>query len=313
MGLASDGIRACVNFASDDGVTCVNWAAPGATAGDVCRPVQDGFTAWHTLMSEVSPMLTSQDKLMSMNTVNGPRIHEFRFADLFITEQSAHDYGTACVNSFLGLRKPGVMWTTSTDVTDCPHGDDCSDRFFQRLLHLGLFPMPPMPDADHSLSSGSAVHHAQFVRYGPMFKMLRGREWVLRPHGVSVSVQGLLTTAAQLQTTERTTERVRLTGNMATLDNCSVNDGHQLWHNLTEAPYCTGKQACGELASTGTPGSCLEVQNGAFSGSACGNGALSSNIWIYPCDTDGPEQARETRAESADCPKHEKRAVAADR
>ena len=39
MGVASDGIRACVNFAGDDGTSCVY-------EGGVCRPVQDGFTAW---------------------------------------------------------------------------------------------------------------------------------------------------------------------------------------------------------------------------------------------------------------------------
>lgn len=52
MGLASDGIRSCLNFAGDDGISCVY------AGGMECRPVQDGFTAWHTLMSEVSPMLT---------------------------------------------------------------------------------------------------------------------------------------------------------------------------------------------------------------------------------------------------------------
>jgi hypothetical protein len=300
MGLASDGIRACVNFDGDDGVSCL---ASGAAAESVCRPIQDGFTAWHTLMSEVSPMLTARDKIFSANTVNGPRIHEFRFADLFITEQSAHDYATNCVNSFLGIRKPGVMWTTSTSTTDCPSGDDCSDRFFQRLLHLGLFPMPPMPDGDHSLQNGSALNHAAFVRYGPLFKMLRGREWALRSHAVSVSVQNTAAELARLQMTERTAaERVRLSGNVATLTSCSASDGHQLWQNLTKPPYCIGKQPCGELASKGSPGSCLEVQNGAFSGSACGNGALSSNIWIYACTTDGPGQLD---GRSRDCPQHE--------
>ena len=61
MGLASDGIRACLNFAGDDGISCV----PNATG---CRPVQDGFTSWDTLMSEISPMLQQRDKLFSVNT-----------------------------------------------------------------------------------------------------------------------------------------------------------------------------------------------------------------------------------------------------
>lgn len=65
MGLASDGIRACTNYASDDNTTCV------PTVGGKCRPVQDGFTAWASLMDEVGPMLHSRDKLFSANTING--------------------------------------------------------------------------------------------------------------------------------------------------------------------------------------------------------------------------------------------------
>ena len=252
MGLASDGIRACLNFAGDDGISCV----PNATE---CRPVQDGFTSWDTLMSEISPMLQQRDKLFSVNTVNGPRVHQFRWADLFITEQSAHDYGTSCVNSWLGLRKPGVMWTTSTSTTDCPHGEDCSDRFFQRLLHLGLFPMPPMPDADHSLQNGSAAVHAQFLRYGPLFKMLKGREWVLRPHAVSVK----MTTPEPSRAATQSQSGVM--GNVATLSPCAASDAHQLWQNLTASPYCTHGQPCGELSSKGKPGLCLEVQSGCHS------------------------------------------------
>eukprot|EP01045_Picozoa_sp_COSAG04_P014850 COSAG04_NODE_1134_length_8122_cov_4.650256_4_plen_282_part_00 len=276
MGLASDGIRACLNFAGDDGISCV----PNATE---CRPVQDGFTSWDTLMSEISPMLQQRDKLFSVNTVNGPRVHQFRWADLFITEQSAHDYGTSCVNSWLGLRKPGVMWTTSTSVTDCPHGEDCSDRFFQRLLHLGLFPMPPMPDADHSLQNGSAAVHAQFLRYGPLFRMLKGREWVLRPHAVSVKmatpearsqlgVMGNVATqmlrphaVSVKMATPEARSQLGVMGNVATLSPCAASDAHQLWQNLTASPYCTHGQPCGELSSKGKPGLCLEVQSGCHS------------------------------------------------
>lgn len=292
MGLASDGIRACTNFAGDDGITCVY-------VGAECRPVQDGFTSWHTLMSEVSPILVERDKLFSTNTCNGPRLHEFRFSDLFITEQSAHSYSTSCVNSWLGLRKPGVMWTISTSTTDCPHGQECSDRFFQRLLHLGLFPMPPMPSADHSLQNGSLTTRKQFLIYGPLFKMLRGREWVLRPHAVSIRMQGDAADASRLGTTK--SDKVEVTGNVATLSSCAASDVHQMWQNLTSAPYCAHSGPCGELSSKANPSLCLEVQSGYFSGSACGNGALASSIWIYTCNAARTDQQRD---KSRDCPLH---------
>ena len=47
------------------------------------------------------------------------------------------------------------------------------------------------------------------------------------------------------------------------------------------------------------------MQNGAFSGSACGNGALSSNIWIYACNTDAPQTDEQVDGRSRDCPQHE--------
>jgi hypothetical protein len=128
MGLASDGIRACTNYAGDDNITCL----PSGRGDGECTPAQDGFTAWASLMDEVGPMLHNRDKLFSANTVNGPRVHLFRHVDLAITEQSAHDPHIVALNSWIALRKPAVMWTTQAGTTD--GGPEDYDGFFQRLL-----------------------------------------------------------------------------------------------------------------------------------------------------------------------------------
>jgi hypothetical protein len=84
MGLASDGIRAVTNYNGDDNTTCVyttdsstgpargsGTRARSGTRRIVCLPIQDGFTAWATLMDEVGPLLHQADKLFSANTING--------------------------------------------------------------------------------------------------------------------------------------------------------------------------------------------------------------------------------------------------
>ena len=253
MGLASDGIRACTNYAGDDGVSC---------GGPTCRPLSDGFTAWASLMDTIGPMLHDRDLLFSCNTINGPRIHLMRHADLFITEQTASEYALASLNAFLGLRKPGVMWTTS--LTDKP------DRFFQRLLHLGLFPMLPMPDADHSIRNGSMTVHQLYLDYGECFKMLKGREWVLRPHAIELQ---------EISSTKSTFvgAGIRTTAWwLADLAPCSDSDLSQRWSNSSAPP--------GMLASVGAIGRCLEVQNDAFTPQRCGDGTDGSRIIMYPCE-----------------------------
>lgn len=266
MGVASDGIRSCLNYGGDDGVSCV------PVANGTCRPVQDGFTAWGTLMDEVGPILHDRDKLFSANTINGPRVHLFRHVDLVITEENAADYAASTRNAWLGLLKPVVMWTTG--VT--PAGGGSPDLFFQRLLHLGVFPMPPIPSADHSLRNGSLATHQLFLDYGPMMRALRGRTWVLRPHAIGVrSSVGPLTPPSQ--------PHRDLDGPpVASLIACDDSDRSQVWRNMT----VDGGDCIGAIqASDGQH--CLEVQNAKFSPSECGNGGTASELWVYPCGTLG--------------------------
>ena len=279
MGLASDGIRACTNYAGDDGISC---------AGASCRRISDGFTAWAGLMNTIGPMLQTRDKLFSANTVNGPRIHLMRHADLFITEQNAASYSVSSANAFLGLKKPGVMWTTGTETSDRLG----SDSFFQRLLHLGLFPMLPMPDADHCISNGSMAVHQQFLDYAGCFRWLRGREWVLRPHAVDIKLQADVHNS---HPGRKSTSTASSLFDVASLAPCDANNTRQLWTNRSTTTVV------GMLASAFAEGKCLEVQNNGFSSSACARGTVGSHIIVYPCGYSS-DPATELLH---DCPSHE--------
>ena len=136
-------IRAVPNYRGDDGITC-----QVKTGGTPCTPMQDGFTAWASLMNEVGPMLQNNDKLFSANTISGPRLHLMRHVDPIITEENAYDHAQSTSYAWLALAKPAVMWTTSTTSitgtasTTSTDANVDADIFFQRLLHLGLFPFP---------------------------------------------------------------------------------------------------------------------------------------------------------------------------
>jgi hypothetical protein len=82
--------------------------------------------------------------------------------------------------AFLTVRKPALGWTSKeSDLKPDP------DAFFQKYLHLGVYPMAPFPGNDHSLLPGEWVER-QYLDYGPMLDLMRGKKWVLLPHAVEV-------------------------------------------------------------------------------------------------------------------------------
>lgn len=51
---------------------------------------------------------------------------------------------------------------------------------------MGVFPMAPFEDADHSLPPSTEAD-AHYVHYGSLFAAVRGKTWVLTPHAVNVT------------------------------------------------------------------------------------------------------------------------------
>ena len=76
----------------------------------------------------------------------------------------------------MGVRRPVLGWTSEEkNLRPDP------DAFFQRYLHLGVFPMAPFPANDHSLRPGAWVDR-QYLDYGPLLSLMKGKKWVLEPH-----------------------------------------------------------------------------------------------------------------------------------
>jgi hypothetical protein len=77
--------------------------------------------------------------------------------------------------------KPCLVWTHSVkDLQPDP------DAYFQRHLHLGIFPTAPVPGNDHTITPSPEVDRWYFD-YGPLFTALRGKKWILVPHAVNVA------------------------------------------------------------------------------------------------------------------------------
>jgi len=162
--------------------------------------------------------------------------------------------------------------------------------------------MPPMPSGDHSISNGSLDAHSQYLTYGPLFKALNGRTWVLKPHAVALRV---LNDSAELRMRSSYQESPQ-----ASLAPCSATDTSQVWRNAT---FSDG--ACRGALQNSKSDDCLVVQNPTFTPTACGHGGTGSNIWTYPCPPPAPttmhmpappsEATDSVVATLGDCPMHE--------
>jgi hypothetical protein len=83
----------------------------------------------------------------------------------------------------LGNQATAILWTYS--AADCCSTPAAADVFFQKHLALGVYPMAPFPEADHSIAR-DPVSDAYYLLYGCLFKAMRGATWVLQAHAVSV-------------------------------------------------------------------------------------------------------------------------------
>ena len=90
-------------------------------------------------------------------------------------------YFSLNINSFLGLKKPVVMWTSYAGNLK----EEGPDNFFQKHLYMGAFPTAPFPGNDHTLNPDPWTDQ-QYLDYGPLLNALYGRKWVLIPHVISV-------------------------------------------------------------------------------------------------------------------------------
>jgi hypothetical protein len=140
------------------------------------RPARSLLLSWKSLLERLGPMMHGAGKVIFVNN-HDKRIDLLRQTDGFFDEFT---YGGSPLNltALMGVRRPVLGWTAEEKNL----GPD-PDAFFQRYLHLGVFPMAPFPANDHSLLPSEWVDR-QYLDYGPLFKPLKGKTWVLEPRCV---------------------------------------------------------------------------------------------------------------------------------
>jgi hypothetical protein len=80
------------------------------------------------------------------------------------------------------VAKPALGWVRDAEMIRSEGGDS----FFQRYLYMGVFPMCPFPNNDHSITTSTDIDK-YYIDYGPLMKLLKGREWVLKPNSIGVA------------------------------------------------------------------------------------------------------------------------------
>jgi hypothetical protein len=157
------------NPRADDGVT---WL-PGYGARRALT------MSWKDFMAKLAPIMhQQQDKPIFGNTL----LKRLDLADHLDGIFSEHgDQGNDMnLDAFLALQKPAIEW-----VTDPNRFRPDPDAFLQRFLYMGVFPMAPYPENDHSLRPDPEIDK-YYLDYGPLFQALDQRKWVFAPHAIDV-------------------------------------------------------------------------------------------------------------------------------
>ena len=135
------------------------------------QPCRALYSSWRSLLGELGPMVHTADKIILVNAMIN-RTELLRHVD-GIYHEFGHvpaDFNGAALQCVL---KPCIAWT--------PHENTLKpdpDAYFQRHLHLGVFPTAPLPVNDHTITP-SAWADRWYLDYGPLLEALRGRQWVL--------------------------------------------------------------------------------------------------------------------------------------
>jgi hypothetical protein len=142
------------------------------------KPTRSLLLSWHSLLNQLGPLMHKSGKVIFINN-HDKRIDLLKQTDGYFDEFT---YGGSPLNltALMGIRRPVLGWT-SEEKNLRPD----ADAFFQRYMYLGVYPMAPFPGNDHSLLPGEWVDK-QYLDYGPMLEILKGKKWVLEPNCIGV-------------------------------------------------------------------------------------------------------------------------------
>ncbi|HLA85577.1 MAG TPA: hypothetical protein VJL29_12350 [Thermoguttaceae bacterium] len=142
------------------------------------RPARSLRVSWRELMDRLGPLMHNADKVIFCNN-HDKRLEILRHADGIFDEFTNSGRSLNAI-ALLGLSKPVMGWTNTVEELKPD-----ADAFFQKYLYLGVFPMAPFPGNDHSIGPDKWGDQ-QYLDYGPLLRLMRGKRWVLRPHCVDV-------------------------------------------------------------------------------------------------------------------------------
>ena len=152
---------------ADDGESWVD--------GKPCRLL---YSSWRDLMPKLAPIFHDAGKFIFVNN-HLKRIDLLRYVDGIYCE-FAHNGRALNTTGLLTVHKPAIGWTASVDdLKPDPDG------FFQRYLHMGVFPTVPLSGNDHTIAPDEWAEK-YYLDYGPLLDTMRGKHWVLQAHVVAV-------------------------------------------------------------------------------------------------------------------------------
>lgn len=146
------------------------------------QPCRSLYSSWRSLLDEMGPLFRTADKIILVNAMVN-RTELLRHVD-GIYHEFGHvpaDLNGAALQCVL---KPCIAWTPD-EKTLKPD----PDAYFQRHLHLGIFPTAPLPHNDHTICAGTWADR-WYLEYGPLMDAMRGKRWVLTPRCVEVATPG---------------------------------------------------------------------------------------------------------------------------
>jgi len=155
------------NYRRDDGISMVNGKKVWAMS-----------LSLHKIMEPLSSLLHENGKALFYN----PHLTRLDFAKYFdgIFDEFADNGDKINMTSLLALKKPIVGWIHSEDILR-----ENPDYLIQKFLYLGVYPMAPYTEANHSLVA-TEYADSVFADYGLMFQQLKGKEWIFDANPVQV-------------------------------------------------------------------------------------------------------------------------------
>jgi hypothetical protein len=167
---------ACYNPRGDDGASWVDG-----------RPARSLYLSWRGFMTRLDPLMHDAGKVIFVNN-HRKRLEILRNIDGLYCEHC--DWGPALNSTgLMCLRRPAIGWTGGLTASIKDLGPS-PDSFFQRHMHLGVYPTAPYPTNNHCIGPAPEVDR-HFLDYGPLLDVMRGKKWVLEPHCIETATPGV--------------------------------------------------------------------------------------------------------------------------